>query len=208
MHSEAQTGCPVTYTYTRGQARELVEASGFRVRRLWVDHIFPYRIADYIEYRYVKEPLLPVDARVALPRARAPRRVASHGRRGVSGMTRIAVVGLGKLGAPLAAVLASKGHDVIGIDFSESTVQLVNDGYAPVDEPGLQELISASIGADFEQPPISARQLKRASRFCSFPRHPPPPGGSRTSTCWRRPTRSGGRSPELLRPTSSSWEAP
>ena len=31
MHSEAQTGCPVTYTYTRRQARELVEASGFRV---------------------------------------------------------------------------------------------------------------------------------------------------------------------------------
>ena len=61
-------------------------------------------------------------------------------------MTRIAVVGLGKLGAPLAAVLASKGHDVIGIDFSDRTVQLVNDGYAPVDEPGLQELISIHRG--------------------------------------------------------------
>ena len=29
---------------------------------------------------------------------------------------KIAVVGLGKLGAPLAAVLASKGNDVVGID--------------------------------------------------------------------------------------------
>jgi len=56
MHSEAQTGCPVTYTYTRHQARELVETAGFRVNRVWVDHIFPYRIADYVEYRYVKEP--------------------------------------------------------------------------------------------------------------------------------------------------------
>ena len=56
MHSEAQTGCPVTYTYTRRQARELVEAAGFRVNRVWVDHIFPYRIAEYVEYRYVKEP--------------------------------------------------------------------------------------------------------------------------------------------------------
>ena len=54
-HSEAQTGCPVTYTYTRRQGRELVERSGFRVKRLWVDHVFPYRIADYVEYRYVKE---------------------------------------------------------------------------------------------------------------------------------------------------------
>jgi len=56
MNSEAQTGCPVTYTYTRRQARELVETAGFRVNRVWVDHIFPYRIADYLEYRYVKQP--------------------------------------------------------------------------------------------------------------------------------------------------------
>jgi UDPglucose 6-dehydrogenase len=57
---------------------------------------------------------------------------------------RIAVVGLGKLGAPLAAVLASKGNDVVGIDVSPAVVQLVNDARAPVDEPGLQELMSAS----------------------------------------------------------------
>jgi len=58
-------------------------------------------------------------------------------------MTRVAIVGLGKLGAPLAAVLASKGHDVTGIDIRESTAQLVNERIAPVAEPGLQELISA-----------------------------------------------------------------
>jgi len=55
-HSEAQTGCPVTYTYTRGEARELVERNGFTIRDLHVDHVFPYRIRDYVEYRYVKEP--------------------------------------------------------------------------------------------------------------------------------------------------------
>jgi ubiquinone/menaquinone biosynthesis C-methylase UbiE len=55
-YSEAQTGCPVTFAYTRGEARELVESSGFKVRDLWVDHVFPYRIEDYVEYRYVKEP--------------------------------------------------------------------------------------------------------------------------------------------------------
>jgi UDPglucose 6-dehydrogenase len=57
---------------------------------------------------------------------------------------RIAVVGLGKLGAPLAAVLASKGHEVLGVDVNADVVQLVNEGRAPVDEPGLQELVSAS----------------------------------------------------------------
>lgn len=55
-HSEAQTGCPVTYTYTRRQGREFVEGNGFRVDDVSVDHVFPYRIRDYVEYRYVKEP--------------------------------------------------------------------------------------------------------------------------------------------------------
>jgi UDPglucose 6-dehydrogenase len=56
----------------------------------------------------------------------------------------IAVVGLGKLGAPLAAVLASKGNQVLGIDVNPEAVKLLNDGHAPVEEPGLQELVSAS----------------------------------------------------------------
>ena len=55
-HSEAQTGCPVTFAYTRGQGRALVERNGFRVEEVHVDHVFPYRISDYVEYRYVKEP--------------------------------------------------------------------------------------------------------------------------------------------------------
>jgi 2-polyprenyl-3-methyl-5-hydroxy-6-metoxy-1,4-benzoquinol methylase len=55
-HSEAQTGCPVTFSYTRREARELVEHNGFRVQDLGVDHVFPYRIRDYVQYRYVKEP--------------------------------------------------------------------------------------------------------------------------------------------------------
>jgi 2-polyprenyl-3-methyl-5-hydroxy-6-metoxy-1,4-benzoquinol methylase len=53
-YSEAQEGCPVTYAYTRSEARALVESHGFRVRDLRVEHIFPYRIPDYVQYRYVK----------------------------------------------------------------------------------------------------------------------------------------------------------
>jgi 2-polyprenyl-3-methyl-5-hydroxy-6-metoxy-1,4-benzoquinol methylase len=55
-YSEAQTGCPVTFSYTRSEARELVERSGFQVEELRVDHVFPFRIRDYVQYRYVKEP--------------------------------------------------------------------------------------------------------------------------------------------------------
>jgi hypothetical protein len=53
-HSEAETGCPVTYTYTRGSLRQWIEASGFVVDELFADHIFPYRIPDYVQYRYAK----------------------------------------------------------------------------------------------------------------------------------------------------------
>jgi UDPglucose 6-dehydrogenase len=57
---------------------------------------------------------------------------------------RIAVVGLGKLGAPLAAVLASKGNDVLGIDVDPEAVRLLNEGRSPVEEPGLQDLVTTS----------------------------------------------------------------
>jgi 2-polyprenyl-3-methyl-5-hydroxy-6-metoxy-1,4-benzoquinol methylase len=54
-NSEAQTGCPITYTYSRREGRELLERHGFRVREAAVEHIFPYRIKDYVQYRYVRE---------------------------------------------------------------------------------------------------------------------------------------------------------
>lgn len=52
--SEAQTGCPVTYTYSRRTVQGLL-APHFQVTDAQVDHIFPYRVADYVQYRYVKE---------------------------------------------------------------------------------------------------------------------------------------------------------
>ena len=57
-------------------------------------------------------------------------------------MSRISVVGLGKLGACMAACIASKGHTVIGVDLSPSTVGLVNSGQPPVVEPGLGDRMS------------------------------------------------------------------
>jgi UDPglucose 6-dehydrogenase len=59
---------------------------------------------------------------------------------------RISVVGLGKLGSPLAAVFASKGFHVIGTDLNPDAVAAINAGRAPVDEPGLQELIDTCEG--------------------------------------------------------------
>lgn len=53
----------------------------------------------------------------------------------------IAVVGLGKLGLPMAALFASKGHKVTGIDLETSVVRAVNDRTDPYDETGLDELL-------------------------------------------------------------------
>ncbi len=44
---------------------------------------------------------------------------------------RITVVALGKIGLPLAVQFARKGHDVIGADTNQKTVQQVNDGIPP-----------------------------------------------------------------------------
>jgi UDPglucose 6-dehydrogenase len=54
---------------------------------------------------------------------------------------RISVIGLGKLGCPLAALLASKGHSVVGADLSQDLVATVNAGKAPFDEPLLQDYL-------------------------------------------------------------------
>lgn len=51
-HSEAQTGCPVTYTYTRASIQELL--TDFNIVSLQVDHIFPYKIEDYVNHCYTK----------------------------------------------------------------------------------------------------------------------------------------------------------
>ena len=56
----------------------------------------------------------------------------------------ISVVGLGKLGAPLAASLASKGLRVIGVDTDPHKVEMINRGQAPVFEPRLEEFIQSS----------------------------------------------------------------
>jgi UDPglucose 6-dehydrogenase len=56
----------------------------------------------------------------------------------------ISVIGLGKLGAPMAALLAGKGHTVIGVDVNPIAVDALNNGKAPVHEPELQEWINRS----------------------------------------------------------------
>jgi len=53
---------------------------------------------------------------------------------------KLSVFGLGKLGCPMLAVFAESGYHVVGYDIDPASVEAVNNGKPPVDEPGLQEL--------------------------------------------------------------------
>ena len=44
---------------------------------------------------------------------------------------RIAVIGLGHIGLPLAVQYASRGHDVTGVDISDAIVAALNRGESP-----------------------------------------------------------------------------
>ncbi|MCC7127448.1 MAG: nucleotide sugar dehydrogenase [Microbacteriaceae bacterium] len=61
---------------------------------------------------------------------------------------KIAVIALGKIGLPLAVQFAGKGHDVTGVDVSQRTVDLVNQGLEPFPgEANLKERLSELVSA-------------------------------------------------------------
>ena len=64
----------------------------------------------------------------------------------MSAPSTVAVVGLGKIGLPLAAQFAAKGMNVIGCDISPKVVSTVNAGQSYIrEEPGLAEAIAAAV---------------------------------------------------------------
>ena len=61
-------------------------------------------------------------------------------------MTTVAVVGLGKIGLPLAVQFAGKGMDVIGCDVIPSVVESINRGRSHIlEEPGLDERVKQAV---------------------------------------------------------------
>jgi UDPglucose 6-dehydrogenase len=58
----------------------------------------------------------------------------------------ISIVGLGKLGAPMAACFAARGFEVRAVDADAQKIAAVNRGIPPVHEPGLAELLRESQG--------------------------------------------------------------
>jgi nucleotide sugar dehydrogenase len=60
---------------------------------------------------------------------------------------KVAVVGLGYVGAVTAACLAANGHDVSGVDVDAAKVDEINTGRSPVSEPGLAEIVMRAVAA-------------------------------------------------------------
>jgi len=57
----------------------------------------------------------------------------------------VSVIGLGYIGLPTAALLASRGIKVIGVDINESVVETINKGMIHIVEPELSELVKKSV---------------------------------------------------------------
>jgi len=58
---------------------------------------------------------------------------------------RVCIFGLWHLGCVTSACLASRGHEVIGLDLAQVVINNLSAGKAPIFEPGLDELISREL---------------------------------------------------------------
>jgi len=62
-----------------------------------------------------------------------------------SNFNRICVVGLGYIGLPTAAMFASRGKQVIGVDINTRTVDVINRGQIHIVEPDLDMVVHAAV---------------------------------------------------------------
>jgi UDP-N-acetyl-D-mannosaminuronic acid dehydrogenase len=59
----------------------------------------------------------------------------------------VCVVGLGYIGLPTAALLASNGYQVVGVDLNTHTVKTINQGRIHFDEPDLDAFVRSAVSA-------------------------------------------------------------
>src|SRR5581483_12010456 len=60
---------------------------------------------------------------------------------------KVAVIGLGYIGLPTAALIASRGMQVVGIDTKEDVVNTVGSGAIHISEPDLDGLVSKVVSS-------------------------------------------------------------
>lgn len=61
----------------------------------------------------------------------------------------VAVIGLGYIGLPTAAVLASTGADVVGVDINQHNVDVINAGQVPFVEPDMATTVAGVVSQGY-----------------------------------------------------------
>jgi UDP-N-acetyl-D-mannosaminuronic acid dehydrogenase len=59
----------------------------------------------------------------------------------------VSVIGLGYIGLPTAALLASKGYNVVGVDVNQHAVETINQGRIHIVEPDLDAFVRSAVAA-------------------------------------------------------------
>lgn len=82
---------------------------------------------------------------------------------------RIAILGLGYVGTVTAAGLASRGHNVCGVDVDVAKVEHIRAGRSPVVEPDIDELIATAVqqgNLSATTDPVAAMDRADVSLIC------------------------------------------
>lgn len=102
---------------------------------------------------------------------------------------RISVLGLGYVGSVSAACLASRGHEVVGVDISQTKVDLINSGRAPVVEERIGDLTAEVVRSGALRATTNLAEAVAASEISLIcVGTPSAPNGSVTTTYLERVT--------------------
>jgi GDP-mannose 6-dehydrogenase len=78
---------------------------------------------------------------------------------------RLSVFGLGYVGAVSAGCLASRGHQVIGVDRQETKVSLINSGHSPIIETRIDKMIETAHAAKLLRATVNAGEAVNDSEM-------------------------------------------
>ncbi len=77
----------------------------------------------------------------------------------------VSVIGLGKMGLPLATVVASAGFNVVGVDLNAKLVASVNNGQTDLNEPGVPEQLSRAVRSGKFKATTSLQEALKEARI-------------------------------------------
>ena len=78
------------------------------------------------------------------------------GKRGIMEFNTICVVGLGYIGLPTAAIIASRKKQVVGLDVNPDTVATINRGEVHICEPDLDAMVKTAVAEGYLRATLTA----------------------------------------------------